>query len=299
MAKEPVEIIKRLYDHISPIFNFADVHVDDNGFLRPIGNSEEMYKAQGKIIRVPKSYEEYRSFKKEEDSEVFNPFIVKRHMVFLSQLVREKLNLIYSVDVVNEEEEDIEEADLPSVVSIVKFDITAEDRVEAQFILHPDTDEEKIIAMGTDVDESLALWLACADATTLHNRRVPKEISNAVNEVKVLRSLVEKIGKERKDAAREAIEEGGIQGEDLNADDGDIYDMCTEPDFYLFKSGNDYEYVDPSFDPEADENIILPPELRTVGEGPDEHMASDFGNDLLRAMLGDDTDDFESIMLSN
>lgn len=82
--------------YIVPLLKFAGIYIDDDGYLKPIGAADNMvFQYNGKDIIVAKHDLHYQMIQdKREKYELFNPFVVPRHMVFVANLILAHINQI-------------------------------------------------------------------------------------------------------------------------------------------------------------------------------------------------------------
>ncbi len=227
--------ISKLLRYIEPLITFSDSHIDMNGFIRPISVVDQNYRtSDGKDIKVPRTYEEWSDFRSEKDTEIFNPFIVTKHMVFLSELVRRKLNEIYApVSDCEAYFDDEEIEDNSEVVRIVKTDAPGMSIIT--FVMMRGGEEEPV-AEGAYTDDGLALWLACANAVKTHTRRPPEDLLEVDKFLDGVERLLERFQKERKEFMKEEYEMDGLNAEDLEMSDEDYEPIDNVTDEYFAES---------------------------------------------------------------
>lgn len=224
--------ISKLLRHIEPLITFSDSHIDVNGFIRPIGVVDQNYRTnEGKNIKVPRSYEEWSEFKSEKDTEIFNPFVVTKHMVFLTELVRRKLNEIYApISDCDAFFEDEEIEDNSEVIRIVKTDAPGMSIITFVMIRGG---EEEPVAEGAYKDDTLALWLACANAVKTHSRKPSENIVESEKFLDNIERLLERFQKERKDFMKEEYEMDGLNSDDLDLPDDEYEPIDNITDAYF------------------------------------------------------------------
>jgi hypothetical protein len=224
--------ISKLLRYIEPLITFSDSHIDMNGFIRPIGVVDQNYRtSDGKDIKVPRSYEEWSDFRSEKDTEIFNPFVVTKHMVFLSELVRRKLNEIYApVSDCEAYFDDEEIEDNSEVVRIVKTDAPGISIIT--FVMMRGGEEEPV-AEGAYTEDGLALWLACANAVKTHTRKPPEVLLEVEKFLEGMPRLLERFQKERKDFMKDEYEMDGLNSEDLELADDEYEPIDNVTDAYF------------------------------------------------------------------
>lgn len=240
--------ISKLLRYIEPILTFADSYIDNEGFIRPIGVIDQNYRTvDDKDLKIPRTYEEWADFKKEESTEIFNPFIVSKHMVFLLELVRRKLNEIYiQFDNIDEEDEEsfFDDEELDERLECVRVLKTMPTGLNIITFMYNRNGEDEPVAEGANPDDNLAMWLACANATKTHTRKVPEELMNPDKVVDGMERLLERFQKERKDHMKEEYVMEGINSEDLDESDEE-YEAENYPDSYFAECLNiDGQIVD-------------------------------------------------------
>ena len=296
------QVISRLLRHIEPILLFSGNHIDGDGVIRPIGVTDHGYTtADKKLIKVPRDYEEWAAFKRAEDVEVFNPFVVGKHMMLLGELVRRMLTTIYSdldPDSADEDElgidDDEDDDDDGGYVGEVALKRISGNLGEPDSVIFEYTGDKKsgAVAMGTHEDESIAIWLACVDALCRHQKRIPPEFQNTDKLVDSMERLLEKFQKERKDFIREERETEGINGEDLTGDEEDVYIRDYPDSHFLFASDNDVvlddeymtdgspiiipKYMFPKSAEEAEKTTMDLVSLFSMSSNPDFEALDDF-----------------------
>jgi len=97
-------VMKLMYSlieaYIIPLLKFAGVMVTEEGLLKPAGIIENIcYQYNEKDIIIVKNDIEFQRIKEKKDKyEIFNPFIIPRHMVFIANLIVARINEIDEPD---------------------------------------------------------------------------------------------------------------------------------------------------------------------------------------------------------
>lgn len=264
MAAE--ESILKLSRYIIPLLNFGGAYVDDNGFICPTGDDSVAYTSEDKdtklkkSLRMPRSYHEWGLFKKDPNTEIFNPFVNKKHMYFIGELIKQRLDVELASEDVDLFDEDVE-IEIGDNVGIRQTEENG--MVKIEFVAK---EEDKTLAEGLWIEDKLAMWCACADAArssmdaikNLHEFKM--EPYRSVPHINI---LIEKSISERK---RELADERLDEGEHSEIlDDSDERSAIRDFDWddFVFQSDVDEHFahgIDEDFD---DENFVLPTFLDT------------------------------------
>jgi hypothetical protein len=92
-------MIKILYElfltYLQPLLAFAGVIVTSEGYLKPTETTDMIFQYNNKDIAIPKNDMEWKMMREKKDKyEIFSPFIIPRHMVFIANLVVSRINEI-------------------------------------------------------------------------------------------------------------------------------------------------------------------------------------------------------------
>jgi hypothetical protein len=269
-------MIKVLYNlilkYIVPLLKFAGVYITEEGYLRPIGLSEDsVYQYNEKDIIVAKHDLQYDLIRERKDScELFNPFFVPRHMVFIANLMLARVNeideppaavkkvakikskLTYDEDLdsyvadENTDEETLKNLeltphiemkharDLNGYVNDVSFQYVNKD---GNPIIGQDP-----IAKFTAITPVLATYGAMVELLKKYQRTIPPELADTLIAVTAVQAGILRYEREREHLQKELK---GIQAQDLSDNDIDnrIYDSSRiEFDLSVFKDVSRYAH---------------------------------------------------------
>lgn len=198
------EIMRLLItEYIEPVMKFSGLIIDEKGYIVPIGDPDSNYKSGEKVLRVPKDDEEYFNFKKHKDEiEIFAPFNINKHALFIASVVKERIGDMVRDDEKEEynfidEEEDVEYMDEEQVDKLYDFiNIYREEiREDGKYGCYIQNDETKeIYGYGLHETPIFAIIMMCLD---VYNKfveprydldRAIKDITSKINKWKLLRS---------------------------------------------------------------------------------------------------------------
>lgn len=258
------EIMYLLIDKfIMPLLKFAGVYVSEKGNLIPAGEDPgAVYNSEGKELRIVKTDEEFAQARKDE-CDIFNPFMINRHMTFVTHLVRNELEDLFSDDKKEESEEpetEKEEDEVKNTIGIARFD-NPDGSFKITFMnvgLSPDVTREINLAIGEHYNPIFAMWLTCVDAVVKYQKKHPKYLENTDSILEELESGLKSWNmacKIKRGAGYQACEDGidfdeGSFKVPEFADNSYVYE--EELDDYLVSQAKEEEEEESEFSDEYD-----------------------------------------------
>jgi len=279
MVKNNFEI---LLSYIKPILDFCGIFIDENGILRPFGDPTKSltYKDEKnkltKIIKYPRNIQEWKQFKDEETTEIFNPFVITRHIIFLADLIKNELTLLFSNEDECENDDDDLLIEFEDDDEIVQMEIPVElqrDEVDGKFIFsfvrfNKKTRFYETIVSAEHENMNSALYILMLETIKKFQPNEFKKTNETIllkhNYDKILSSIervLKHISDEKKIYSKKFYEdqkdEEKLNNKDISGYDDEVVDIKDYNDeYFIFKSTIDGAVFEEFL--EEDELIVFP-----------------------------------------
>lgn len=241
MAKK--DAILELMEYIAPILNIGDVSIAEDRSMYFDDPSSVFKTEEGKVIVYPMSYHEWGKLRKNENNEVFNPFVVKKHMLFLASLTAnflEELNTEYEVDskgfvVPIGDKIEVRTVSFKEPSGLIHF----------QFVISEGSKQSgdyTVLHEGTWPEEKMAIWIACMNALRSYymgfgdgSTALPEHLqflqAEPINLVPKINLLLERM----------AVERRKVIGEDRSVTE--LSELSLFEDNYKVRELNDADFI--------------------------------------------------------
>ena len=243
MAKK--DAIVELIAYILPFIRLADIKIANDGTMYDAshGPIDGCFDASGgvgpkRILVFPFGYGEWNKIRKIETNEVFNTFVVKKHMLLLVSAFIRFLTSTYT------EFEMDENGNMTSEVTSIEMSSYKEPSglIHCQLV----ADKMEVLYEGVWPEEKMAMWLVCANALKdyftdsetgkFDYANTPSEVHflgvpNVLDLVPHINQLIERMGIERR----------RVFGEEKNTDE--FSDIAVVEDTYEVREPDDSEFV--------------------------------------------------------
>lgn len=231
-----IDILYKLYtDYMSPILRFCGCYCDEKDhLLKPSNLSDsDCYTWEDKKVIIIQTIEEYEKLKMNEFTsskyEMFNPFLNTRHMIFVGNLMKNRLSeLVEPIKKIDNSKmvwdddldmlvpanlEDYDGEEIEDVQKIGMYQGKAENgSIQIQFSYQDKSGNPfKPITLFNGPSVILAIYGACLNAIKIYNKVLPLHLldtNSAINEIYL---KIEKYHRERlkyKELKKEEQQEG-------------------------------------------------------------------------------------------
>lgn len=242
-----IEIIGNIVDlYLVPLLKFTETYIDpETCELKPVNVADKdlVYKYEGKDVVVVRNDREFGRFRdRKEEFEIYNPFLVPKHMIFLANLVKAKLNTLvepYSeVNVKMEYDDDLDEwipkdpnvdiNDLEIYCNIGIFQRKLDNGLTEVAFSYIDSSGNSIkpIIAYEAIEPTMAIYGVCLEAFKMFQMIIPPQLKNTEQAGNAIYALLAKYEKERINMGKIIT---GFQGLDMTSGedtlDNTSYDM--------------------------------------------------------------------------
>lgn len=277
MAQNNFEL---LLSYINPILNFCGIFIDKDGVIRPFGDPTKSFTYKDdknkliKTIKYPRNIQEWKQFKDEETTEIFNPFVINRHIIFLADIMKNELTLLFS------NEDECEDNDLSVEFEdddeIVQMEIPIElqrDEVDGKFVFsfvrfNKETGSYETIVSAEHENMNSALYILMLETIKKFKPNEIKKTNETIllkhNYDKILSTIeriLKRISDEKKLYSKKFYEdqkdEEKLNNKDISGHDDELIDIKDYDDeYFIFKSTIDGALFEEFL--EDDELIVFP-----------------------------------------
>lgn len=257
-----IEILGNLIElYLEPLLRFVGVYIDkETCALKPANVSDKsiVFTYEDKNVVVVKTTTDFNKYREKRDEyEIFNPFLVPRHMTFLANLMRDKLNelvepignkdvpMVYDEDldewIIKDDVVTIEDIELYDKVGV--FQSKSESGLVEVMYAYIDRSGNPIqpIVKFEAIEPIMAMYGVILEAMKLYVKILPTQLRDTEAAGNNIYNLLSTYEKERK---KRGIDDSSYRSLDLSHEDDIYYDAKKWDDIeFRMEPDNTFKYV--------------------------------------------------------
>jgi hypothetical protein len=257
--------------YLEPIFQFVGIYIDSETCeLKPanIPDKSIVFKYEDKDVIVVKSDGQFNKFKDKKDIyEIFNPFLVPKHMIFLVNLVKNRLNelvepkgnknvpLEYDEDldtwIIKDDKINIEDVELYNTLGVFQRKVhnideirnTESDLIEVAFCyVDKSGNSVEPFVYYQALEPIMAMYGACLEAIKKFTKVIPIHLRNTENAGNAIYLGLSHYEKERLKYGKELT---GFQGLDMSSQNEGFDPSIWDKIEFRMENDNVYKHILP------------------------------------------------------